>query len=62
MLTATFSRVMRVSIRADVSSASSMDQSACTLDVIEIVIVVTDATLKEDVAHLAPDTIFLMDN
>ena len=37
-LIAAFSRVMRVSTGADVSSTSSIDQSACTLDVAEVVV------------------------
>ena len=61
MLTATFSRVMCVSIGADVSSASSIDQSVIYSGLIEIVLVVADATL-DDVAHLARDTMFLVES
>ena len=59
-LAVSFSRVMCVSTGADVSSALSMNQ---TLDVIKVIVVVVvmNATL-EDMAHLARDTMFLVDD
>jgi len=55
-LTITFSRVLRVSTRTDVSSTSFIDLP-CTLDVVQVW---AAAMALEDVAYLARDVIFLV--
>jgi len=57
MLIVTFSRVMRVSTGAGYPLHCLWFSLPCTLDVIEVVVV----TL-EDIAHLARDTMFLVDD
>jgi len=62
MLTATFSRIIRVSTRTDVPLHHLLISLSCTLDVVEVVVVIADAILEEVAANLVRDAIFLVDD